>query len=173
LTASPWGFGYANGNSKAEALGLAVTFGVAAMIDWTNESEKEQRDSALEDRMAKADAAIDAKALDAIAKDMGLHDGANRDAALGLPLVMTGPDATARLNEMIGTTPGHKPSRKDAASLSTKPDTYGEVLAREFDAYAELFNLMTTKAQIDALIKYADAVSASRAARGEIVKGAQ
>jgi len=24
------------------------------MIDWTNESEKEQRDSALEDRMAKA-----------------------------------------------------------------------------------------------------------------------
>ncbi len=71
------------------------------MIDWTNESEKEQRDSALEDRMAKADAAIDAKALDAIAKDMGLHDGANRDAALGLPLVMTSPDSTRNLDTVL------------------------------------------------------------------------
>lgn len=139
------------------------------MIDWTNESEKEQRDSALEDRMAKADAAIDAKALDAIAKDMGLHDGANRDAALGLPLVMIGSDATDRLNEMIGTTPGPAPSRTDAAS--SKPDKYGEVLAREFDAFVRLKATLKTREQEEALADYEQAIDASRRARNHLAEG--
>lgn len=43
----------------------------------------------------------EARALDALAKDMGLHDGANRDAALGLPLVMTGPDSARKVDAML------------------------------------------------------------------------
>jgi hypothetical protein len=42
----------------------------------------------------------EARALDALAKDMGLHDPANVDAGLGLPLVMTGPDSTRTLDNL-------------------------------------------------------------------------
>lgn len=90
------------------------------------------------------------RALDAIAKDMGLHDGANRDAALGLPLVMTGSDSTARLNEMIGTTPGPAPSRTDAASLSNVLDAKH----RAAIAYARLLRSLTTQEQKDAACDY-------------------
>lgn len=53
-----------------------------------------------ESRMAKADAAIDARALDRLAADAGIEAGPNRDAALGLPLVMTGSDSTRTLDNL-------------------------------------------------------------------------
>ena len=146
------------------------------------------------------------RALDALAADMGLHDGANRDAGLGLPtcdpvtvkiepvdppqtmskhsawlemiacakalgldrfrswsnlfvdveglpLVSLGPDSTRRLDAM------------------TKPDRYGVVLAREFDAYARLLGTLTTREQEDALTEYEEAIDASRRARNELKGG--
>jgi len=73
--------------------------------------------------------------LNALAADMGLHEPANVDAALGLPLVMLGSDATDRLNTLTenGTKPGaHTASRKDAASLSV-----AEATRKEHEAEAE------------------------------------
>ncbi len=117
-----------------------------------------------ESRMQKADAAIDRKALDAIAKDMGLHDGANRDAALGLPLVMTGSDATARLNEMIGTTPGPTPSRKDAASLSDLVSRHEACRVVESAAWNALLDSGLTREQLVLLGAYNDSIHATRKA---------
>jgi len=100
----------------------------------------------------------EARALDALAKDMGLHDHANVDAALGLPLVMTGPDSTRRLDAITqlttdphdGTTPGPTPSRTDAASFSNVLDAKHKAAI----AYARLLRSLTTQEQKDAACDY-------------------
>ncbi len=76
--------------------------------------------------------------------------GTPEDAALGLPLVMTGSDATDRLNEMIGTTPGQQPSRTDAASRSNVLDAKHKAAI----AYARLLRSLTTQEQKDAACDY-------------------
>jgi hypothetical protein len=95
----------------------------------------------------------DKKALNALAADMGLHDPANVDAALGLPLVMLGSDATDRLNALTenGTKPGaHTASRTDAASLSNVTEAKHKAAI----AYAKLLRTLTTQAQKDAACDY-------------------
>lgn len=129
----------------------------------------------------------EAKALDRLAADAGIEAGPNRDAALGLPLGPTNIDgedvlgdpfdfdlvgATPPINPHDGTKPGPTtPSRTDAASLSTKPDKYGEVLAREFDAYVKLKGLLTDRAQHDALTAYSESIDASRDALNASLRG--
>lgn len=102
-----------------------------------------------ETRMAKADAAIDAKALGALAADMASIPShavppcscENRDAALGLPLVMVGSDATDRLKELTdGRTPGTTtPSRTDAASFSDKMKRDAERIALIVAAHSAVY----------------------------------
>ena len=130
--------------------------------------------------------------------------GTPDDAALGLPLVMTGPDSTRRLDAITqqtgglkhepvlgsivqlttepqvvikphdGTKPGPTtPCRTDAASLSAKPDKYGEVLAREFDAFVRLKATLKTREQEEALSEYEEAIDASRRARNQLKGGPQ
>ena len=106
----------------------------------------------------------EARALDALAKDMGLHDHANVDAALGLPLVMTGSDATARLNEMIGTTPGPTPSRTDAASLSEAQARHDACRVVESAAWNALLDSDLTREQLVLLGAYNDSIHATRKA---------
>jgi hypothetical protein len=103
----------------------------------------------------------DKKALNALAADMGLHDPANVDAALGLPLVMLGSDATARLNAITenGTKPGQVPSRTDAA-LSF--DDYERARNAEFSAWLALLAIISTPEQHAALAAYSAAVLNSR-----------
>lgn len=93
------------------------------------------------------------RALNALAADMGLHDGANRDAALGLPVVALGPDSTRKVDAYMkahgfrdgeysvsafdvphdGTKPGPTtPCRTEAASLSV-----AEATRKEHEAEAE------------------------------------
>ncbi len=112
------------------------------------------------------------RALNALAEDMASipsHvvppcSSEHRDAALGLPLVMTGSDATDRLNEMIGTTPGPKPSRKDAASLSETQARRDACRAVERWAYRALLASGLTPFQLTLLKGYHDSVYHTRIA---------
>lgn len=118
----------------------------------------------------------EARALDALAKDMGLHDGANLDAALGLPLVMTGPDSTRRLDAVVqltktphdGTTPGQQPSRTDAASLSELRARRQACRVVESAAWDALLESGLTKEQLVLLGAYNDSLHATRKAELDV-----
>lgn len=90
--------------------------------------------------------------------------GTPDDAALGLPLVMTGSDATDRLNEMIGTTPGPVPSRKDAASLSDTQARQRACRVVEQAAHQALLESLTTQEQFTLVRAYNDSIHATRKA---------
>lgn len=91
---------------------------------------------------------------------MGTHE----DAALGLPLVMTGPDSTRRLNEMIGTTPGPAPSRTDAASLSDLVSRRKACRVVESAAWNALLYSGLTREQLVLLDAYNDSIHETRKA---------
>jgi hypothetical protein len=110
----------------------------------------------------------DKKALNALAADMGLHDPANVDAALGLPLVMLGSDATARLNAITenGTKPGaHTACRTDAASLSDAEAAVKACEVVERAAHHVLVNSGLTPDQIVLLSAFTHAQYKTRSAR--------
>ena len=94
--------------------------------------------------------------------------GTPDDAALGLPLVMTGSDATDRLNEMIGTTPGQQPSRTDAASLSELRARRQACRVVESAAWDALLESGLTKEQLVLLGAYNDSIHATRKAELDV-----
>ena len=115
----------------------------------------------------------DRKALDAIARDMGLHDGANRDAALGLEPErfdeMTWPIGPVLPGGYVmkphdGTTPGPVPSRTDAASLSETQARRDACRAVERWAYRALLASGLTPFQLTLLKGYHDSVYHTRIA---------
>ena len=111
------------------------------------------------------------KALNALAADMGLHDGANRDAALGLPLVMLGSDATDRLNTLTenGTKPGATTaSRTDAASLSELRARRQACRVVESAAWNALLESGLTQEQLVLLGAYNDSVHETRRAELDV-----
>jgi hypothetical protein len=111
------------------------------------------------------------------AADMGLHEPANRDAALGLPLGPTTIDGEDVLDDpfdfdFVGATPPIKPHdgtkpgpttpcRTDAASLSTRRDrAHAGVLMRNvMTARARMFGLLATEEEKAAFIAWEEATN--------------
>lgn len=123
--------------------------------------------------MGTYDDSHDRRALDAIAKDMGLHDGANRDAALGLEPErfdeMTGPIGHVLPGGYVmkphdGTTPGPAPSRTDAASLSDLVSRREACRVVESAAWNALLESGLTREQLVLLGAYNDSIHATRKA---------
>lgn len=135
-------------------------------------------------KLAETAAKIDAKALGKLAADMGLHDHQNRDSGAGLPLVMTGSDATRRLDDLTGNgrTPGGQndtASRTDAAPFSLtdrERKASGDVSAChdvEHAAWTLLVNSGLTPAQHELLRAYHNTVWATRSASHELESARQ
>ena len=129
------------------------------------------------------------RALNALAADMGLHDGANRDAALGLPVVALGPDSTRKVDAYMkahgfrdgeysvsafdvphdGTKPGPTtPCRTDAASLDTHAKSVerrqyaaktGAIMRNVMTARARMFGLLATEEEKAAFLAWEEATN--------------
>ena len=133
-------------------------------------ASEEQRRAKLAETAAK----IDAKALGKLAADMGLHDHQNRDSGAGLPLVMTGPDSTRRLDDLTGNgrTPGGQndtASRTDAASSLTEKEAALKACEDvEGAAWRLLLASGLTWEQIDILSAFHRSVWATRSAQMDV-----